>query len=384
MEIKEMTMDEVVARLAELEAEVRDMTEAEDVEKATETKKALLERKAELEELEKRAAAEKALTAGVVKADKVIEKVEERKMSDIETRAKKLVETGHMTMETRQLLAAGVLTPSAVKPDIAMLPEVVSSIVDDVNAVIVDGIGSYGFAYQNTDAAAAAVTDGSNIGGTAATFDKGSISPSTWGILDSISRLVSKETPLDYMGAIQRVAYLALRRYAKSQIVAALIADASATKRMSEDKVYTLDQTFVRNLVLGFNADESVEAGTKLYLCKADLATLGAIRGTNEKKAVFDITFDDENNGTIQDGGLAVKFSILSDLAGVGYNNGNLMVYGQPKAITMPLWGNYEISTDEGGKYFDANLIGVRGLQTAGVGITSKKGIQLINRVASI
>ena len=55
------------------------------------------------------------------------------------------------------------------------------------------------------------------------------------------------------------------------------------------------------------------------------------------------------------------------------------MIYGQPQAIAMPMWGSYEVSTDEGGDYFKRNMMGIRGLQTAGVGITKLKAIQIIN-----
>ena len=102
------------------------------------------------------------------------------------------------------------------------------------------------------------------------------------------------------------------------------------------------------------------------------------MRGTNEKKAVFEITFDDENNGTITDGGLFVKFSICSDLKASGTGNINQMLYGQPGAIDMPLWGNYEVTTDEGGDYFKRNMMGIRGLQTAGAALTKYHAMQVV------
>lgn len=90
MNINEMNISEVVERLAQLEAEVREMTEVEAVEKATEEKRQLLERKAELEAMETRKAQAEALQSGEVKPDKVIEtkKTEERKaMNNTEVRS---------------------------------------------------------------------------------------------------------------------------------------------------------------------------------------------------------------------------------------------------------------------------------------------------------
>lgn len=88
MELSEMTLQDVLARIAELDAEVRDAEDVELVKAKTEEKKALLERKAELEELEERKKAAAELTTGKAKPDKVIEiaKGEERKMDIKELR----------------------------------------------------------------------------------------------------------------------------------------------------------------------------------------------------------------------------------------------------------------------------------------------------------
>jgi len=77
--MENMTLAQVVERLAELETEVREMTEVEAVEKATEEKKALLERKAELEKLEERKATAESIKMGETET-KTIEKSEVKAM----------------------------------------------------------------------------------------------------------------------------------------------------------------------------------------------------------------------------------------------------------------------------------------------------------------
>lgn len=77
--MENMTLTEVVERLAQLDTEVREMTEVEAVEKATEEKKALLERKAELEKLEERKATAEAIQLGEVETI-TIEKSEDKVM----------------------------------------------------------------------------------------------------------------------------------------------------------------------------------------------------------------------------------------------------------------------------------------------------------------
>lgn len=81
MNISEMTLPEIEARLAEISEEV----ETRSGEELTALKSEVIElqtRKAELEEIEKRTAEAKALQDGEVKADKIVEKREELEMED--------------------------------------------------------------------------------------------------------------------------------------------------------------------------------------------------------------------------------------------------------------------------------------------------------------
>lgn len=73
MNIEEMNLEQVTARLAELDEEVRAAMTAEVVEKATEEKTSLVERKAELESLAKRKQTALDLTSGAKAPDKVLE-----------------------------------------------------------------------------------------------------------------------------------------------------------------------------------------------------------------------------------------------------------------------------------------------------------------------
>lgn len=287
--------------------------------------------------------------------------------------------SGHMAipmfMEGRSVLVSSgkLALPKAVSTEIGTLPEVISSIVDDVDVIDATGTGSWEFPYQKTEASAADVTEGQNVGGTGATFDKVEIGPGEWGVLDEVSNQVMKMTNVNYAAKVQRAAYLALRKKAKEKITAAVLASNLLEKKYS----IALDQHFVRKVVLGFDADESVAGGCKMYINKADLATLGQVRGTNEKKAVFEIEFTDENNGTIKDGATVIRFSINSSLPT------GQQLYGQPQTIKMLLWDNYEISTDDGGDYFKRNMLGIRGIQTAGANLAAYHGMQLISQAAA-
>jgi HK97 family phage major capsid protein len=73
MNLDEMNLQQVEERLAALDVEVREATEAEAVEKAAEEKKGLLARKAELVDLEQRKKTALDLTAGAKTPDRVID-----------------------------------------------------------------------------------------------------------------------------------------------------------------------------------------------------------------------------------------------------------------------------------------------------------------------
>lgn len=284
-------------------------------------------------------------------------------------RANNFVSTGKTQM--RALLSTGTIAkPSNVDSNIVGLAEVADSIVDDVHAIALSGTGSWVVPYKDTNAAAAEVTDGSEVGGTGASFNYVTITPKEWGVLDEISNQVRKMTPVAYEAAIQEAALIALREYASNQIISAIKAST-----LADQKTYALDATFVRSLVLGFRSIAG-RGNVKLYISQADLATLGAVRGTNEKKPVYDIEFDagTTTSGTIKDGGTAVQFRVLDKLSA------GTQIFGQPGTVDMPMWDNYVISTDQGGDYFKRNVMGIRGIQTANADLVAKGGLQIVSQ----
>jgi len=359
-------MTEYMERLKEIEARRAELTIEAGAEDVTETRLAEITTEAESlnkEEMEVRAkmALETKNSTPVV-------------TPETENKADEFVRTGRMVMETRQLLSTGHIAKPVTVGGISGLAASASDIVDDVHAFALDGVGTWRAAYKATDAAAADVTEGSAVGGTASTYNYVDISPSEWGVLDEISKQVKKQSPLDYQGAIEDSAVSALRDTASAKIIAAV--QASSLKQAIFSRA--LDQNFLRNTVLGFRPIKG-KGACKLYLTQADLATLGNVRGTNEKKALYEITFADETNtnGTIKEGGMAVSFRILD-----GLTTGT-QLYGQPGAIDMPMWGNYAVETDEGGDYFKRSMIGIKGTQTAGADLVAKNGMQVIKQAAS-
>lgn len=83
MNIEEMTLEQITARLADLDEEVRSATDAEVVNKAADEKKELLTRKAELEDLNRRKQTALDITGGII-TPKIIEARKDNNKMDFE------------------------------------------------------------------------------------------------------------------------------------------------------------------------------------------------------------------------------------------------------------------------------------------------------------
>ena len=355
-------LKEIEERKAALRAEIAE-GKAEE-ERLTQIKEEADKLSNEENEIRSRIALNSALKPGSIPQDE-----NRAGNTEAEKRAKEFVQTGRTEM--RALLSTGQIAKPTKVGGVNGLAEVASGIVDDVNAIPLTGNGAWTAAYKKTDAIAAAVTDGSTIGGTGSTYDYVTINPGEWGVLDEISNQVAKLTPLSYQEAIEQSALIALRAYAADQIVTNVLASALAEAVSS----LALDADYLRTLALGFRAIPG-KGDVKLYIAQADLLTLGKVRGTNEKRPLYEVAFDPgtTTSGIIKEGGLALKFRVLDNLTA------GTQLFGQPGAIDMPMWDNYKIETNDGGDYFKRNMIGIRGIQTAGADLVAYHGMQVVTQ----
>lgn len=299
-----------------------------------------------------------------------------------EKRIKQLTDTGHMSLplfieERSVLVSSGKLAaPTAVHDEIGELPTAISSIVNDVEVIDATGTGAWQFAYKKTDAVAAATTEGQTVGGTGAAFDHVSIGPKDWGVLDEISNKVKKTTPVAYERAVRNSGYRALIVEAKNNIITNVLASPLLEKRFS----IPLDEDFLNTVVLGYGDDETVPGGTKLYITKHDLSVLGKLKGSGENRN-YRIVYDaDMNGGTISDGGLTVRFAITNV---PGQLVDGVQLYGKPQTVKMLMWGDYEVTTDDGGDYFKRSMLGIKAEATANADLTVWHGMQMIKQTAS-
>ena len=142
----------------------------------------------------------------------------------------------------------------------------------------------------------------------------------------------------------------------------------------------------LRNIVLNYGGDEDTLGGAVLFLNKTDLIAFGDVRGTNEKKAVYEITPDsvNTNTGIIRDGGLAVRYCLnsnitsLSETAAGSYS----MFYGVPECYELGLFSDYTVRVSEDYQ-FAKRMLAVLGEVMIGGNVTVANGFVRVKVPAS-
>lgn len=354
-------LNEIEARLNAIAGEIDNATGEALTALETEVEQLTQERQAIMDDIQRRQQLRQNVAAGITPATIVIEKQEERDMQNTaETRAAEFAASNRMTIETTQaratLISGGTIATPTQVSGINELGTQVSSIVDMVNVVDCEGMGSNIVAYEVAGSTAGAHTEGSSASASDPTFGKVTIQPSSYAVVSYVSKQVRKQSPLMYEAKVRAAALKALRKQASAAIVKAVNASAltqtvDATVASSKGKI---DENTLRKLVLSYGTDEEVAGQAILVLNKKDLIAFGEVRGTNDKKGVYEITPDtaNPNMGIIKEGGLAVRYVINSNVEACngtaqGASPKKTMFYGNPLNIELDLFSKYEINVSE-------------------------------------
>lgn len=292
--------------------------------------------------------------------------------------------TNRMTIpgeEARAMLISSgqLIQPDKNRTEIEEMPGVkVSSIVDLIHIEDCIGMSSYTVPYTVADADEA----DDHVEGQAGTVkDLGeygykTINPSDVIVLGQVSKQAKKRTNVKYAEKVRSEAHLALRKKAVKLTNAAL--KASDLVKEVAATAGKVDATTLRNLVLQYGDDDSAFGPAYLALNKKDLIAFGDVRGTNEKKAIYEITPDaaNPNTGTIKEGGLTVPYVLDSGLAALSdpAASGRTMFYGDFQKVHMAMFSDYEIKVSEDFA-FDKLMDTVRGDLEAGVDVVAKHGL---------
>lgn len=303
-----------------------------------------------------------------------------------EERAKAFAASHKMTIENKEARAAVLVSGGTIAQPVGVggingtHPQV-SSIVDMVKIVDASNMGGgYKIAYEKTAAAAAAHTEGGDIAEGEPQFGLLTVTAADKALVSYISNKVRRQSPLTYEQKVRESAMTALRKAASKMIV-----DALAASEITEAvDITAIDATTLRKIALSLGGDEAVVGSAVLLLNKADLIAFGDARGTNEKKAVYEITPDtaNPNTGIIKDGGLSVRYVINNNCPALsGEGTGKCMFYGNPQAIELAMFGDYEVATSEDYK-FGQDMLTVRGTASMGAAMGVYKGFVAVAKKA--
>ena len=374
-------LDEIKARLDALEKLNETSEDEQELKAASEELDAL---KAKKEELEAELADINAQIAELDKpADEQPQENNQRKLNfmtreergtmtreQLETRAMEFVKTRSTQFNNEELRSVLVSSGQIATPtEVSGINDGfnrVSSILDLVKVVNCAGMGANRVAYVLNAPTGAAHVEGAAITETDPAFGYIDIKPTTYAVMSAISKEAKKQTPLQYESKVRELALIGLRKVAAKAVTDKVVASTLAT----ELTLSALDQQALRKIAFNYGGAEGIEGEAYLFLNKADLIKLGDVRGSNEKKAVFEITpsAQNPNTGTIKDGGLVVNYCINNDLA-----SGTLL-YGQPHNIELDLFSNYEVEVSSD-FYFNKLMDAIRGDVQLGADVVAKDGI---------
>lgn len=388
-------INEIEARLSAITAEIATADATKLGELETEVNALKDERSAIVADAEKRKALLDGITTGAVPATIIdtpaAEEKREKKLTDIEKRAADFVATNKKEVEARSLLTSttGIAKPTQVQQEIndAYGTEV-SSLVDMITVTDCTGMATYRIPIMTDGLDADAATEGTAPTAGDITVSYVDLTPSTYNVLSYVSKEIKKQTPVVYDMKVVQAARTALRKKASKVIVDAIYAQVKTdglctVKEYAKDATngVKIDATTLRSIVFAYGGTEGVGNGT-LVLNKTDLIAFGDVRGTNEKKAVYEITPDanNENTGIIKDGGLSVRYVINSNCTAFAGNkeaSQKTMIYGNLKYAEMGTWGNAEITTSTEYKFAEG-LLAVLGEASLDVDVNAKNGFLVV------
>lgn len=328
---------------------------------------------------------------------------ENTESKQIEARAAAFADTHKMSISASEARAILISTGAIAKPtEVGGINDpfnTVSSIVDMVKVEDMTGMGGHKEAFVKAWQSADALTDGTAPTAVDPTFGTCVINPFLLGCVSYVSREIRKQTPLQYEQKVREGALIALKKKLAAWIVGGNgstqiygIVNAVNTDNSNNSMIQSLDMSAaigadtLRKIVFAYGGDENIGANAVLMLNKADLIAFGDVRGTSEKKAVYEIIPDgsNPNKGIIKDGGLAVPYVICSDAtsyAGATATSAGVktMIYGDPNNYKLGLFGNYEVNVSEDYKFAEG-MLAIRGEVMVGGNVVVDKGFVVVTK----
>ena len=273
----------------------------------------------------------------------------------------------------------------------------VSSIVDQVYVQDLTGMGSFMEPYVITELEANTGTVASQAGKARAatadpTFGIAEIKPYELNVTSFVDRNISRLSPANYYEKIFGMAMRAMRRKVAGFIVngdgetshvmhgVKTATNKAGSAIYAAENVTGVDINLLDTLYFAYGSSSEMGPRARLLLTKKDLKALGALRGTNEKRHLLEITPDagNPNTGTIRDGGLVLAYTICPDLTSLSDTTAGAaavqtMLYGDPMNYELGLFGPYSVRVDESVKAVE-RMVAILGDAMVGGNLIVDKG----------
>ena len=246
-----------------------------------------------------------------------------------------------------------------------------SSIVDMVHTEDLTGMSGYQEPYvvSELEANGGAPKD---LAGTARAASKDPvfayavINPYECNLTTSVDRNIQRLTNANYYGKIQSMAMDAMRRKLANLIVngdgtpSPIMYGIKTAKNKDGTEIFagidltTVDENLLDDFFYAYGSDDTIGGNARLLLNKADLKAIGKIRNSLKEK-VFTVRPEagNPNNGTIEDSGVVIPYTIvpsLTALSGAKAQSGKAtptMLYGDPANYELGFFGDLTIRIDE-------------------------------------
>lgn len=237
---------------------------------------------------------------------------------------------------------------------------VVSSIVDRVRVINLEGLSGYQEPYVISELQANAgkieeLAGAARAESNGPTLGVAEIKPYEINTTSYIDRNLARLSPANYYQKVWEMALRAMRRKLADLIVngdggatPVFFGIKNAKNKAGADIFATVNlpamgADVLDELYFSYGSDEAIGAAARLLLTKPNLKALGKIRGTNEFQRVFKVTAEtgNANSGTIQDGGLILPYDLANSVG-----NADLL-YGDPQNFEVGLFGDFTVRVDE-------------------------------------
>lgn len=316
--------------------------------------------------------------------------------SQEEARAKawhdKMEERGTALKEKRSITIAsdGIVIPAAFGSQVNGTFKLVSSLIDMVNVMPLNGGESFRQPYELDTPAAGYTAEGIIPTATDKTYGYADINKSKIAAYSEITNEILKLPAANYADLTLRGITISCRRYISQQILIGdgatghltgifSVAHALAIDVANDVSYSTIDNTTLDKIIFGYGGDEAVEGQAVLILNKSDLAAFARLRTTDGKKFHTIVINADGGTGTI-DGIPYIINSVCGAISDSGTTSGAYcMAYGKLQAYQLAIFSDLDVERSTDYK-FGEGMIAHRGEIYLGGNVVSHNGFLRIKK----